>query len=334
MQAMANAVENSEFVIMCMSDSYKRSAYCQAEAEYAFRCKRCLLPVIIRQGYRPDGWLGLLLASRIYIDFARLEFVKACQLLLKEIKLQRGDHHESGSISIEHYNDEDRNDSNQQLTSGNKEVLETKLIERINKSKLPEKYVTRNTIKSKYRLVPTEQWETNDVLDFLYDSNLHFMMPLCELMTGHGLIKLYHMCQTSPHRFYSQLNKEFSSRFNDMYLPIGLFTQFISEIERLTNLSSSTPLQAIENDALAAKSISSSEISTPPYSTVLENASKKLSAVSLVDSPIQISTSTSPTLIPQQIGSPTLTTLHRSHKIHVSKHASIQTESLVTSYTG
>ncbi|CAF4792092.1 unnamed protein product, partial [Rotaria magnacalcarata] len=44
-QAMTDAVENSEFIIICMSDSYKRSAYCQAEAEYAFRCKRRLLPV-------------------------------------------------------------------------------------------------------------------------------------------------------------------------------------------------------------------------------------------------------------------------------------------------
>ena len=37
MNAMADAVENSEFVIMCMSDSYKQSTYCQAEAEYAFK---------------------------------------------------------------------------------------------------------------------------------------------------------------------------------------------------------------------------------------------------------------------------------------------------------
>ncbi|CAF4238369.1 unnamed protein product, partial [Rotaria socialis] len=38
-EAMANAVDGAEFILMCMSESYKRSANCKSEAEYAFNRK-------------------------------------------------------------------------------------------------------------------------------------------------------------------------------------------------------------------------------------------------------------------------------------------------------
>ncbi|CAF4551077.1 unnamed protein product, partial [Rotaria magnacalcarata] len=54
MEAVADAIENSEFVIICTSDSYKRDNHCQAEIEYAFNSKRSLIPLFLRQGYQPD----------------------------------------------------------------------------------------------------------------------------------------------------------------------------------------------------------------------------------------------------------------------------------------
>ncbi len=32
MVGMANAIENSEYVLICMSNNYKQSVYCQSEA--------------------------------------------------------------------------------------------------------------------------------------------------------------------------------------------------------------------------------------------------------------------------------------------------------------
>ncbi|CAF1337796.1 unnamed protein product [Rotaria sordida] len=96
MQAMADAVENSEFVILCMSDAYKHSIYCQAEAEYEFHCKRHLIPIIVCQ-----------------------EFTKACTLLLKEMTLQR-EHQLDNSTTDNHIIYEDQ----------------SKLIEFMDKSKL------------------------------------------------------------------------------------------------------------------------------------------------------------------------------------------------------
>jgi hypothetical protein len=52
-----------------MSDTYKRSANCQSEAEYAFNRKKHIVPIKMKKDYTPDGWLGFILGTRMYIDF-------------------------------------------------------------------------------------------------------------------------------------------------------------------------------------------------------------------------------------------------------------------------
>ncbi|CAF4191700.1 unnamed protein product, partial [Rotaria magnacalcarata] len=44
-EAMANAVDRAEFILMCMSESYKRSANCKSEAEYALNRKKHIVPI-------------------------------------------------------------------------------------------------------------------------------------------------------------------------------------------------------------------------------------------------------------------------------------------------
>ncbi|CAF1200481.1 unnamed protein product [Didymodactylos carnosus] len=90
MQEMANAIENAEFVLVCMSDSYKQSAYCQSEAHYAYERQCRLIPLIVREKYRPDGWLGFIISGKIYIDFPEFsQFDEAYQKLLSEINYHR-----------------------------------------------------------------------------------------------------------------------------------------------------------------------------------------------------------------------------------------------------
>ena len=52
---MAQAVENSECVLMCMTEKYKQSNNCRAEAEYAFNIKKPIIPLIMQRNYKPDG---------------------------------------------------------------------------------------------------------------------------------------------------------------------------------------------------------------------------------------------------------------------------------------
>jgi hypothetical protein len=83
--AMADAIENSEFVIICMSESYKLSPYCQAEATYAFQRRRKLVPLVMKAKHKPDVWLGFITSGKIYVDYTKHEFDLACSLLKGEI---------------------------------------------------------------------------------------------------------------------------------------------------------------------------------------------------------------------------------------------------------
>lgn len=85
MVAMANAIENSNIVLICMSDAYKQSVYCQSEAHYAFERRRRLIPLIIEPQYKPDGWLGIIVTGKIYIHFAKIGFKLAYENLKAEI---------------------------------------------------------------------------------------------------------------------------------------------------------------------------------------------------------------------------------------------------------
>jgi hypothetical protein len=61
LESMANAIEKSWCVLMCMTENYKQSTNCRAEAEYAFQLKRPIVPILMQQKYKPDGWLGKLI---------------------------------------------------------------------------------------------------------------------------------------------------------------------------------------------------------------------------------------------------------------------------------
>ncbi|XP_053407665.1 uncharacterized protein LOC123547444 [Mercenaria mercenaria] len=68
--AMADAVENSKIVLVCMSRKYKNSPNCRAEANYAFQKKRQIIPLKMERGYEPDGWLGFIIGTLKYYEFS------------------------------------------------------------------------------------------------------------------------------------------------------------------------------------------------------------------------------------------------------------------------
>ena len=85
MIAMADAIENSQTILMCMSDAYKQSVYCQSEAHYAFERRRHIIPLVMKSHYKADGWLGIIASGKLYVDFAKLEFNAAYERLKSEI---------------------------------------------------------------------------------------------------------------------------------------------------------------------------------------------------------------------------------------------------------
>ena len=86
MDAMAQAIDRSQMIIICMSERYRRSDYCRAEAHYAFQRKLKLVPVLLQEHYQPDGWLLFLIGQLLYVDFTKQEFNQAMESLTEELK--------------------------------------------------------------------------------------------------------------------------------------------------------------------------------------------------------------------------------------------------------
>ena len=63
--AMSDAVDNAEVILFCVSLEYKESANCRLECQYGHQQEVSMIPLMMEEGYRPTGWLGLLLGARL-----------------------------------------------------------------------------------------------------------------------------------------------------------------------------------------------------------------------------------------------------------------------------
>ena len=71
LQAMAGAVEGAAVVMFTVCQAYFESANCRLEAEYAQQQGKPLIPLHMEPGkYRPKGWLGLILGTKLWYPCA------------------------------------------------------------------------------------------------------------------------------------------------------------------------------------------------------------------------------------------------------------------------
>ena len=63
---MAFGIEKSSHVIACISEFYEKSRYCEKELSYAISSKKPIIPVIVQEGYRPKGWVGVAVSDVKY----------------------------------------------------------------------------------------------------------------------------------------------------------------------------------------------------------------------------------------------------------------------------
>lgn len=68
LDSMAQAVEGASCVVVFMTTKYKESPNCRKECEYANNFKVPITYVMAEKDYNPNGWLGLLLGSSVYIS--------------------------------------------------------------------------------------------------------------------------------------------------------------------------------------------------------------------------------------------------------------------------
>jgi hypothetical protein len=206
MDAMAQAIELSQIIILCMSEQYQRSNYCRAEAQYAFKRKLKMIPILVQKYYKPDGWLSFLISQLLYIDFTKHDFSQAIEMLIKELKLNQLQDHTL--ILPEKLN----NNSLQKL------MYPSPLTE------LPSQTIAlpKNV----------RDWSSLHVQQWLTDNNLTQMAHILSDTDGLGLIYLSdYIVNSEPQQILSLLQQD-SLRRTNQSLSVIEVSRFRSLIER------------------------------------------------------------------------------------------------------
>ena len=87
LEAMAKAVEDASVVLICVSQQYKESPNCRSEAEYAYQLRKDIIPLMMQHSYRGDGWLGLLVGTKLWFDFQNKNVVvSGVEKLIRELR--------------------------------------------------------------------------------------------------------------------------------------------------------------------------------------------------------------------------------------------------------
>ncbi|CAF3216655.1 unnamed protein product [Rotaria socialis] len=68
--SMANAVENSYIVLLCINQHYYESHYCRLEVEYAAEKRIKFIPCLMEKSFRAESWLGIIKGSSLHVDFS------------------------------------------------------------------------------------------------------------------------------------------------------------------------------------------------------------------------------------------------------------------------
>lgn len=84
--SMAYGVENAAVVCCFMTGDYFTSKNCKKELNYADSQSKSIVPVMCEKGFKAQGWLGLITAGLLWIDFrAGTVFENSLESLAKEI---------------------------------------------------------------------------------------------------------------------------------------------------------------------------------------------------------------------------------------------------------
>ena len=206
-ERMAEAIEQSRFVLVCMSSNYKKSTNCKAEAEYAFNRKSKIVPLLVEPNYKADGWLGFMAGSKIYVNFADKddeEFEKAYSLLIAELE---------------------RNGLRDTVDEQKKPDATASKKEPEKKSEEPEP----PTVETREYLSvgPASLWNEQHVKEFLCDHRLEQLIPVCESMDGSALLEFHHSCLTMPDKLYRLVNNP----KEEHPVSLGIFYKFIARLK-------------------------------------------------------------------------------------------------------
>lgn len=178
LEAMALAVEKAAVVLIAMSQKYKDSPSCRSEAEYTYKLRKSFIPLRLQHRYVPDGWLGMLIGTRLYFDIS------------SEDKIN----HQMENIMKE-------------LGNRGKIGTHTDAVDGYTNTKQV------NTAVNKLRY---EDWSTTDISSWLSDNSVKLPTNIQKELDGPLLKELMTMQDRAPEHFYRLVQTDLGLEVIDM----------------------------------------------------------------------------------------------------------------------
>ncbi|CAF1988683.1 unnamed protein product [Rotaria magnacalcarata] len=200
MDTMAQAIEQSNTIIICMSEEYRKSNYCRAAANYAFQRGTRIVPILLQEHYHPDGWLLFIVSQFIFVDFTRCEFSQAIEILIKELKAP--DISEIRVLSV----------------TADEEVNEISSFVIMSPEPSPSLVLPKNIL----------DWTQTHVQDWLISNVLLQMSHLCANCDGQSPMYMSEMLENLQRQQVISLLQEDSLRRTSQSLTLVEFTYFRS----------------------------------------------------------------------------------------------------------
>ncbi|XP_072033009.1 uncharacterized protein [Amphiura filiformis] len=193
---MANAVEKADVVLVAMSHKYKESNNCRTEASYAYKMKKPIIPLLVEDGYDPDGWLGALVGMLLYYKVISKDTLsKQLPLIIKELgnsaRIGAAVKHAFQSVTTK--------------TSASTQAATTSADGATHTTKVQ----LTDDDDDGANLPPCPEWTTEQVQQWLCDNNLNQLKTAMKDYDGKCLVHMGMLAQRCPEYFYNTLRTEF-----------------------------------------------------------------------------------------------------------------------------
>jgi len=86
LELMQQAIAQKIPILACLSKNYRSSKICMAEVDYADKQLCPIIPVIVEEKFKIQGWLKHIVAGKTLIDFTEKKFDEALFILYDEIE--------------------------------------------------------------------------------------------------------------------------------------------------------------------------------------------------------------------------------------------------------
>jgi hypothetical protein len=102
-EAMAEAVQSSDIIVVLVSIGYKESANCRMECQYAMKQNKPLLFLVCEDSYKsPTGWLGLIMGQRMWVGVFTPNMVegKADEVMRRLDETLKGENEDESAVIV------------------------------------------------------------------------------------------------------------------------------------------------------------------------------------------------------------------------------------------